>query len=176
MVVQWPLYNDYLRMTIVRFFCLSTTSAVCRLTAFLFVPCGMPACATPRGPPHSSKGSLVCVVMYSYVCESFVFFPTFLFVRALFGKTLSTPTREARSDNWSKSGRDPCSVGRVAGAQNFLYAGADKSISRVSPMRPFMFHTCVPRLAYRYDLFGVFCTEHSPDKNSSSSQSIRTSS
>ena len=45
--------------------------------------------------------------MYSYVCEIFALFATFLFARALFGKTLSTPTREARPDTlvevWARS-------------------------------------------------------------------------
>ena len=36
--------------------------------------------------------------MCTYVCQMFVFLPTFIFVRALFGKTLSTRTREARLD------------------------------------------------------------------------------
>ena len=36
--------------------------------------------------------------MYMYNCETFVFFRRYPFVQALFGKTPSTPTREARPD------------------------------------------------------------------------------
>ena len=36
--------------------------------------------------------------MYTYVCQIFALLPTFLFVRALFGETLSTRTHEARPD------------------------------------------------------------------------------
>ena len=38
------------------------------------------------------------IYMYAYVCQKFVLWPTFLFVRALFGKTVSTRTHEARPD------------------------------------------------------------------------------
>ena len=33
--------------------------------------CGMPACVTPRGPPHFRKGSLVCIyaVSYEFMCN-----------------------------------------------------------------------------------------------------------
>ena len=45
--------------------------------------------------------------MNTYVCRFFVLLPTFLFARALFGKTLGTRTHEARPDTlaevWARS-------------------------------------------------------------------------
>ena len=40
----------------------------------------------------------IYIYVYTYVCQFFVLLPTFLFVRALFGKTPSTRTRETRLD------------------------------------------------------------------------------
>ena len=60
--------------------------------------------------------------MYTYVCQILALPPTFLFGRALFGKTPSTRTHEARPDTSvevsAPSVRTP---ERVAGARNTFY-------------------------------------------------------
>ena len=92
----------------------------------------------------------------------FVLFPTVLFVRAPFSKTLCSRHGKPGPIHRSRSRRDPCTQERVVGAQFFFPAGVDKTISRGFSTRSYFFHTYVPRLTYRYIFVGVFCTEHGP--------------
>ena len=124
--------------------------------------------------------------IYTYVCQIFVLLPTFLFVRALFGKTVN-------SDTWSPAGH----IGRGLGAIRALWsawqalkvffpAGVDKTISLVSA-REALFCTYVSVnvvcfLTYcsstdcTFLCVGARSTDHLPDSNSSSAQSVLTSS
>ena len=99
-LLMWRNSNLSLNLAFVRNDPHATSTAGWWLIIF---PYGMPACVTPRGTFQSPKGSLV----HTYNCENFVFFRTYLFVRALLGKTISTPTREARPDTlvevWARS-------------------------------------------------------------------------
>ena len=81
--------------------------------------------------------------MYTYVCQIFVLLPTFLFVRALFGKTASTRTHEARPDTLVEvSARSVHSGARDRRSKFFFPAGVDKTISLVS-IREALFRTYV---------------------------------
>ena len=82
-------------------------------------------CVTPRGTPHSSKGSLVCkrtLIIFSCVLDHISSYEHF------------SPKREwhrhgkAVRNLWSRFELDPSSVARVVCAQ--LPAGVDKAISR----------------------------------------------
>ena len=71
--------------------------------------------------------------LYTYVCEFFVCFRTFLFVRALLAKTQKLRRHSKAVRNLSSMfDLDPSTVARVAGAQSFFFSGVDKTISRVS--------------------------------------------
>ena len=54
----------------------------------------------------------VYIYMYTYVCETFVLFPTFLFVRAFFDKTLLQVTLHGKPGrrHRSRTRRDPCTM------------------------------------------------------------------
>ena len=71
--------------------------------------------------------------MYTYVCEYFVFFRNLLFVRALFGKTLSNPTREAWPETLTAVSARSVPSGARGGSSFFLFfpAGVGKTISLV---------------------------------------------
>ena len=91
--------------------------------------------------------------MYSYVCEIFALFATFLFARALFGKTLSTPTREARPDTlvevWARS--------ELCGSRG----GRSKFFFRREWIRRFPGFRCVrPCLCSVVRFLCVSCREH----------------
>ena len=70
--------------------------------------------------------------MYTYICDFFVCFGSYLFVRALLAKTLGTSTQEGRQKPVVELGLDPSTVARVACSQSFFLAGVDKTVSRVS--------------------------------------------
>ena len=74
--------------------------------------------------------------MYSCNCDIFVCFRWYLFVRALFEQKLKLLQRKAVGTP-SRSGRDPSSIERMAGAQSCFSAGVDKTISRGFCMRPY---------------------------------------
>ena len=65
-------------------------------------------------------------------CELFVIFRTYLSARAQLGKTPSSRHGKPGRTHWSRSGRDPCTPERVAGAQTFFPPGVYKTISLVS--------------------------------------------
>ena len=53
--------------------------------------------------------------MYTYICEIFVCFETYLFVRVLLAKTLKLRRyRKAVRNLWSRFELDPSTVARVA--------------------------------------------------------------
>ena len=62
--------NLFLNVAFVRNDPHATSTAGWRLIIF---PCGMPACVTPRGTSHSTKGSLVLLCIKVFFCTS-VFF------------------------------------------------------------------------------------------------------
>ena len=95
----------------------ATSTAGWRL---IIVPCGMPGCVTPRETSHSPKGSLVCIRILS-ICEIFVCFGTYLFVRALLQLCRH---RKAVRNLWSRFELDLSTVARVAGAQSFFPFGS----------------------------------------------------
>ena len=68
----------------------------------------------------------------SYFRDFFALFRIFLFAQALFDETPNRRYGKPCRTHWSRSGRDPCSVERVASAQSFFSAGVDKSIFLVS--------------------------------------------
>ena len=71
--------------------------------------------------------------MYTYICEIFVCFRTYFFVRALLAKTLKLRRRRKAVRNlFSRFELDPSTVARVAGAHFFFFSGVDKTISQVS--------------------------------------------
>ena len=75
----------------------------------------------PEGEP--------CV--YKYLCEIFVCFRTYLFVRALLAKNPKLRRHGKAVRNLSSRFElDPSTVARVAGAQSFIFSGVDKAISR----------------------------------------------
>ena len=60
--------------------------------------------------------------MYTYICEIFVCFRTYFFVRALLAKTLNLRRhRKAVRNLLSRFELDPRTVARVAGAQSFFF-------------------------------------------------------
>ena len=78
------------------------------------------------GRPYFVPGILI---PGSYVCEKLVLFRAYLFVRALLSKKSSSRPGKPVRTRWSRSGRDRCTLGRVAGAQKFFYpADVDKTI------------------------------------------------
>ena len=63
-----------------------------------------------------------CAYMYTYICEIFVCFGTYPFVRALSAKTLKLRRhRKAVRNLWSRFELDPSTVARVAGSQSFFF-------------------------------------------------------
>ena len=63
--------------------------------------------------------------MYTYICEIFVCFETYLFVRVLLAKTLKLRRyRKAVRNLWSMFEHDPSTAARVAGSQSFFSAGS----------------------------------------------------
>ena len=67
---MWHNANLSLYVAFVRNDPHATSTAGWRLIIF---PCGMPACVTPRGTSHSTKGSLVLLCIKVFFCTS-VFF------------------------------------------------------------------------------------------------------
>ena len=60
--------------------------------------------------------------MDTYICEFFVCFRTYLFVRALLGKTLNLRRHSKAIRNLSSRFElDPITVARVVGAQSFFF-------------------------------------------------------
>ena len=87
------------------------------------------------GARHFKTGfnSAIYTYMNTFVCQSLVILPTFFFVRALFGKTASTRTQEARPDTLvGVSARSVHSGARDRRSNCFVPAGADKTTSLVS--------------------------------------------
>ena len=70
--------------------------------------------------------------MYTYVCEIFPLLPTFLFVRALFGKAASSRTHEARPDTLVEVSVPSVHSGARGGRSMLFTAGVDKTFSLVS--------------------------------------------
>ena len=78
--------------------------------------------------------------LYTYVCEFFVCFRTYLFVRALLAKTQKLRRHSKAVRNLSsRFDLDPSTVARVAGAQSFFFSGVDKTISRGFSKTLFLF-------------------------------------
>ena len=60
--------------------------------------------------------------MYAYICEIFVCFGTYLFVRALLVKTLKLRGHRKAVRNLSRFGLDPSTaVARVTGSPKFFF-------------------------------------------------------
>ena len=73
---------------------------------------------------HVSNFSLIFPnQMYKYVCHIFALLPTFHFVRALFGKTPSTRTREARPDTLVEVSARSVHSGARGGRSKFFFPG-----------------------------------------------------
>ena len=71
-----------------------------------------------------------------------VLFRAYLFVRALLGKTPSSRHTKPGRTHWSRSGHDPGTLERVAGAQTFLFpAGVDMTISLFQYERSYFVRT-----------------------------------
>ena len=132
----------------------ATSTAGWRLITF---PCGMPACVTPRETSHSPKGSF-CI--YTYICEMFVCFGSYLF--ALLAKWLSTSTQEddrpepvvavcARSEHCSSRGV----------LSKFFPAGVNKTIYDFPgfSMRPILYVRTTGKML---SVFVALSHEHSP--------------
>ena len=63
--------------------------------------------------------------MYAYICENFVCFRTYIFVRALLAKNLKLRRHSKAVRNLSSRFElDPSTVARVAGAQSFFFFGS----------------------------------------------------
>ena len=58
--------------------------------------------------------------LYTYVCQFFALLPTFLFVKALFGKTPSTRIREARPDTLAEVSARSAHSGARGGRSKFF--------------------------------------------------------
>ena len=65
----------------------------------------------------------VCALIY-LILRCFVLLRTHLLKRALFGETPSSPHGKPAQTHWSRSGRDPCPLERVASPQSFFDGGS----------------------------------------------------
>ena len=78
--------------------------------------------------------------MYTYICEIFVCFRTYLFVRALVAKTVKLRRhRKAVRNLSSRFELDPRTVARVTGAQCFFFRDWIRRFPGVSMQRIFIF-------------------------------------
>ena len=67
--------------------------------------------------------------MYAYICEIFVCFGTYLFVRALLVKTLKLRRHgKAIQKLSSRFDLDPSTVARVTGAQSFFFGSGQDDL------------------------------------------------
>ena len=82
--------------------------------------------------PFLGRAITILVYIRMRICDYFVLFRTFHFVRAFFEKTLMTPTREARPDTVVEVLARPMHSGTRGGRSVFFSAGVDKTISLVS--------------------------------------------
>ena len=87
---------------------------------------------------QKTRGGKTQENIYSYNCEIFVCFRSYLFVRAPFEQKLKLLQRKAVGTP-SRSGRDPSSIERMAGAQSCFSAGVDMSFSRGFCVGPYSF-------------------------------------
>ena len=93
------------------------------LHRFQFVRAPLPYLGTPR-TLYVPVENMHIPGMYTYVCQIFVFLPTFLFAGALFGKHQVLGHEKPRRTHWSRSRGDPCTLKRVASAQTFFPDGS----------------------------------------------------
>ena len=104
-----------------------------------------------------------CIDTCSYVCEMFVLFRTYLFVRALLGKTPSSRHGKPDRTQWSSS---PVHSGARGNPSKFFFsAGLDKTISRGLSTRPCLFSYVRTQADVLIRVFVFFArsTAHSPD-------------
>ena len=88
----------------------------------LIFPCGMPACVTPRGTPHSPQGSLVLRCIHVFFWHFGIFFSILAFFSlpaAGLSRALgSVARRELARTPRRKFGPCPRSVARALGVQS----------------------------------------------------------
>ena len=105
--------------------------------------------------------SYYTILLYTtcgYLREFFVLFRTYFFVRPLIGKTPGSRHGQPGRTHWSRSGRDPCPLERVASPQSFFRRR--ERIIRFPCFqyeRPYSMSTCRGRRMYRYKLL---CFRH----------------
>ena len=113
--LMWRNANLSLNVTFVR-----NDPHATRSTAgwrWIIVPCGMPACVTPRGTSDSPKGSLLCIrifVTISSVLE-------LLFARTLLAKTLNYVDTGRPSGTCGRGLSSIRALARVAGSQSCFF-------------------------------------------------------